>query len=268
MFTTLINYFYKTNKNNKKYGWKKDKTDDRDSIVTFNKLNHKFFHINSVDLREFCPDIYTQGNLGSCTANAIAAAYEYDMIKQKEENIFVPSRLFIYYNERKMINTINEDSGAEIRDGIKTINIDGICNETDWPYDITKFTDTPPEELYQTAKYHTAIKYKKLTQNIDHFKECLSRGYPFVFGFMVYESFENQSVQETGIMPMPTDSENLLGGHAVMAVGFNETDKTILVRNSWGVDWGMNGYFTMPYEFILNPKYCSDFWVISRVKDV
>jgi len=255
---------YKTTKKiQHNYGWTKDKKDKRDLYRNFES-----FSINkSIDLREKCPSVYAQGKLGSCTANAIAGAYEFDMMKEEEKKIFVPSRLFIYYNERNMEGNVKKDAGAEIRDGIKSINKQGICNEKDWPYDISKFTIKPPKELYKKAQHHKAIKYQRVQQDIQHMKQCLNEGYPFVFGFAVFESFETKEVAITGNMKMPKEEEKILGGHAIMAVGYDEDKKVFIIRNSWGEEWGDKGYFYMPYEFILNKDYCNDFWVIQQVKD-
>ena len=109
------------------YGWKKDKPNSDDEYHNF-VVSATLDNIKLVDLRSTCPAVYDQDKLGSCTANAIAAAYEYDQIKQNEKDVFIPSRLFIYYNERKMEGSIDTDSGAEIRDGIKSINVDGVCS--------------------------------------------------------------------------------------------------------------------------------------------
>lgn len=252
--------------NKRLYGWRKDKKDDRDLIKKFLKFRHIENGISEVDLRGLCPKVYDQGHLGSCTANAIAAAYEFDMMKEKEKDIFIPSRLFIYYNERKMEGNISEDAGAEIRDGIKTINNVGIVNEEEWPYDISKFTDEPPKNLYDEAKNHLAVKYQRVENDLKHMKECLHQGFPFVFGFNVYESFESEEVSKTGVMPMPKKGEKILGGHAVMAVGYNDKKKVIIVRNSWRESWGLEGYFEMPFDFIKGED-CSDFWVVQRVND-
>jgi C1A family cysteine protease len=247
--------------NYRKYGWTRDIPDHRDKyrIPVLNKLE------SSVDLRDKCPGIYNQGKLGSCTANAIAAAYEYEEIQRNEANFFIPSRLFIYYNERAIENTINYDSGAQIRDGIKSIRKLGVCPETDWPYDITRFTDKPLNKCYTIATRHRSIQYERIEQDINHIKSCLLAGVPFVFGFAVYDSFENPEVSNTGIMPLPSQNEKVLGGHAVLAVGYNDKTKVIIVRNSWGIEWGDLGYFYMPYAFITNPNMCSDFWAIQQV---
>lgn len=248
------------------YGWKKDKVDSNDEYHNFS-IENKLNNIKLVDLRQQCPVIYDQGHLGSCTANAIAGAYHYDEIKQSETPIFTPSRLFIYYNERKIEGTIDTDSGAEIRDGIKSINDVGVCSEDVWPYDITKFTVCPSDICYVNAKTHHSIEYKRVEQTLDQLKQCLVEGYPFVFGFEVYSSFESPEVASSGNMPIPKDGEELLGGHAVCAVGYDDSKKVFIVRNSWGVIWGDKGYFYMPYAYITNASKCSDFWTIHKVVD-
>lgn len=258
--TTLIT----TNKHF--YGWKKDKVDNNDDFHQFiieNKLNN----IKLVDLRQYCPAIYDQGHLGSCTANAIAGAYHYDEIKQSETSIFTPSRLFIYYNEREIEGTTDTDSGAEIRDGIKSINDKGVCSEDIWPYDITKFTVCPSDICYTNAKTHHSVEYKRVEQTLDQLKQCLVEGFPIVFGFQVYSSFESPEVASTGVMPIPKDDEELLGGHAVCAVGFDDTKQSFIVRNSWGENWGDKGYFYMPYAYITNTSKCSDFWTVRKTVD-
>lgn len=265
----IFSYFVgiEHNINFKKYGWRPDTPDHRDRYIVPDNL-HKIDGIPQVDLRNLCPGIYNQGKLGSCTANAIAGMYEFDEIKQDTNNLFIPSRLFIYYNERNMEDTVKYDSGAQIRDGMKSINKLGVCPETMWPYDITKFTEKPTDECYEMAEKHTAIKYHRVLQDMNHLRGCLNNGLPFAFGFTIYESFESEETAKTGIMKMPTKDEKCLGGHAIMAVGYDDERKVFIIRNSWGIEWGDKGYFYMPYEFITNKDLCSDFWVIQRIKDI
>ena len=246
------------------YGWNPDLPDGRDlmyaappEVVT--ALPPK------VDLRAQCPGVYDQGQLGSCTANAIGAALEFDQIKQKEQ-AFTPSRLFIYYNERAMEGTVNSDAGGQIRDGVKSVNQQGAPPETDWPYDITKFAEKPPQKAYDDAAQHEAVLYQRLTPILGQLKGCLAAGFPFVFGFVVYESFESQQVAQTGEAQLPQAGEQQLGGHAVLAVGYDESQQRFLVRNSWGPGWGMGGYFTLPYPYLLQQTLSSDFWTIRSVK--
>lgn len=245
-----------------KYGWKRDLPDHRDQKVYFTETS-----ANDIDLRENCPEIYDQGKLGSCTANALAFAFEYDQIKQKEENPFVPSRLFIYYNERLREGSTESDTGASLRDGIKTVHKKGVCKESEWPYDISQFTVKPPNVLYEEALNHRGIKYRKVDQRLNQLKMALKTGYPIVFGVSVYESFESLDSYSTGVIPMPNIDEKQLGGHAIALVGFNDTKRQFIFRNSWGKNWGINGYGYLPYNYVTDPNLASDFWIIERVLD-
>jgi len=247
-----------------RYGWIRDLPDLRDHLyATPPEFLVKL--PSSVDLRSQCPAVYDQGQLGSCTANAIAAALEFDQMKEEQSNVFVPSRLFIYYNERVMEGTVNEDSGAQIRDGIKSVGKQGDCPETLWPYDIKKFAVKPPDKCYQQALKFKAVQYQRLSQILNQLKGCLASGYPFVFGFTVYESFESQQVAQTGHASMPLPKETVVGGHAVMAVGYDDSQNWFIVRNSWGDGWGLKGYFTLPYAYLLEQNLASDFWTIRLV---
>lgn len=246
------------------YGWVPDFPDHRDFLYAaptpyLRNLPAK------VSLRSKCPrKVYDQGQLGSCTGNAIAAAIEFDLMKQKQK-VFTPSRLFIYYNERAMEHSINQDSGAQIRDGIKSVATLGACPEIEWPYDITKFSDKPPAKCYADAKKDVVKLYQRLVQDLNTMKGCLAEGYPFVFGFSVYTSFEGEEVARTGVLNMPSTREKLLGGHAVLGVGYDDATRMFLVRNSWGKDWGDGGYFYMPYSYLTDDNLASDFWTIRAV---
>lgn len=245
-----------------RFGWQPDLPDQRDEVYAAPPPPAGGLP-ESVDLRGKCPPVYDQGELGSCTANAIAAAMEFDRMKQKLTD-FVPSRLFIYYNERVMEGTVGQDAGAQIRDGIKSVNKIGAPPEKDWPYDIARFTRKPPHKAYVDAKLDRAIRYQRLVPTLAQLQGCLASGFGFVFGFTVYESFETAQVTKTGIMPMPKMNERKLGGHAVMAVGYDNASRRMIVRNSWGPGWGQAGYFTMPYEYITSAN-CADFWTIRSV---
>ena len=140
-------------------------------------------------------------------------------MKEKLPQIFIPSRLFIYYNERVIEGTVNTDAGAMLRDGIKTVAKQGACPEPMWPYLIAGFKTKPSAACYAEGAKHTAVSYQRLVQSLSQMQGCLASGYPFVFGFTVYESFETNTVARTGHVPMPASGEHVLGGHAVCAVG-------------------------------------------------
>jgi C1A family cysteine protease len=247
----------------KHYGWTPDLPDHRDHLFAapFAVLQQL---PTSVDLRKQCPPVYDQGELGSCTANAIGAAMEFERMKQGSQD-FMPSRLFIYYNERVMEGTVASDSGAQIRDGIKSVGAQGVCPESEWPYDIAQFATEPGPQCYADAIKDKAVLYQRLSHNLNQMKGCLASGYPFVFGFTVYDSFESQDVAKTGVAPMPQTGEQTLGGHAVLAVGYDDGQQRFIVRNSWGTGWGMQGYFTLPYAYLIDSNLADDYWTIRLV---
>ncbi len=254
----------KTSRNDRGYGWVPDVPDQRDHlyaapVVYIAKLPAK------VDLSSHCPPVYDQGQLGSCTANAIGAAIQFERRKQKLKPDFVPSRLFIYYNERVMEHSVNSDSGAQIRDGIKSVAKQGECPEKEWPYVITRFTSKPAASCYKDATKFKAVQYQRVPQILNQMKGCLASGYPFIFGFSVYTEFESDAMAKTGELNMPSPKEKLLGGHAVLAVGYDDKTQRFIVRNSWGAQWGAEGYFTMPYSYLTDSNLADDFWTIRLV---
>ena len=256
-------------RNGHKYGWRQQNTDSRDHlhILSLNQLKASA-KMSKIDLRNFCPPVYDQGNLGSCTANAINGAFEICLIKQDLPD-FTPSRLFLYYNEREMEGTVARDAGAVLRDGIKSINRTGVCHETEWPYDTSQFAEKPPQDCYKSAKGNRALRYKSVSQRPDHIKTVLCEGFVVVFGFAVHESFEAETVAETGLVAMPgsEDDDPVLGGHAACIVGYDDEKQHFIVRNSWGALWGDEGYCYFPYELVKNADECSDFWTLQYVEE-
>jgi C1A family cysteine protease len=243
------------------YGWVPDVPDQRDYLLSA-VLKVPARLPSRVDLRPLCSKVEDQGQLGSCTANALAGAIE--LLEKKDKVPFKDfSRLFIYYNERVLEHTVNSDSGAMLRDGIKTMAKQGVCCEKSWPYEVSKFKTKPRPACYKEALEHQITSYRRIL-TVDQMRTCLAKGFPFVFGFAVYESFESQEVARTGIVNMPKSGEPLLGGHAVLAVGYDHSKQRFIVRNSWGTDWGQKGYFTMPYKYLSNRNLSDDFWTIRR----
>jgi C1A family cysteine protease len=246
------------------YGWIPDLPDQRD---------HQYAKVHAVprklpakvDLRAKCPPVENQGQLGSCTANALAGALEFLELKDKRPLVDL-SRLFIYYNERVIEHSVKQDAGAMLRDGIKTLAKQGVCAERLWPYVIKQFAKRPAKTCYTQALQHTISSYQRLSTT-QEMRACLADGYPFVFGFTVYESFESDAVANTGTVPMPSRREHVLGGHAVCAVGYDDAAKRFIVRNSWGADWGKKGYCTMPYAYLADRNLSDDFWTMRKMAE-
>jgi C1A family cysteine protease len=248
-----------------RFGWKPELPDHRDYSYSQRRLGFErpVALPAQVDLRQYCPPIMDQGELNSCTANALGAAFAFDRKKQGAHD-FSPSRLFIYYNERKIEGDIPEDGGAYLRDGIKTLVDSGVCPESSWPYDATEFAAEPLSRCYQLAQDYKALSYYSLDNaKLDELRTCLAAGFPFVFGFSIYNSFF-QADQNAGIVPMPGD-EQPIGGHAVLAVGYNDATRMFTIQNSWGTqNRGDHGFYYMPYDYVTSDS-CDDFWTIRLV---
>lgn len=246
----------------RKFGWLRDLPDHRDFKLLLAPYPGPL--PSSVDLRSGMPQVYDQGQLGSCTANAAGAAYQY-MRGVEKKDIFMPSRLFIYYNSRKTDGTIKYDAGSTIRTSMKAIGQFGVPHEDAWPYNIDKFTKKPRRAAFKDGRKNLALQYLTVHQDLTSLKTSLAQNFPIVFGFAVYESFQSATVATTGIVPMPAVNESCLGGHAVVLVGYNDEKSHFIVRNSWGTNWGDNGYFYMPYEYITNKHLSADFWTVRDV---
>ncbi|CAE7660430.1 unnamed protein product, partial [Symbiodinium necroappetens] len=265
-----------------KFGWIPDMPDHRDKHLTFSSVEApssiKKKSDGAKEIVDLRPEnggfpIFDQGHLGSCTANALAAAFHFTLHKMEVENDkdfadFTPSRLFIYYNERLVEGSVNQDAGAMIRDGIKTMSKVGVCPESVWKYDDGPdfFKQQPDSRSYEIAQKCKVIGYARVAQDLSQMKMCIKSGYPFVFGFAVLSSFQTAEVASTGRMVMPQPTDQQLGGHAVCAVGYDDFQQCFIVRNSWGEGWGDKGYFYMPYEYICNPALAMDLWAINWVE--
>jgi len=249
---------------NRHYGWQPDLPDHRDLPYGALRLGLEAPATlpASVDLRAHCPPIYDQRPLQSCTANALAAAFMFLEIKSGS-NKLNPSRLFIYYNERDLENQVDSDNGAQLRDGIKAIANIGICDEADWSYE-KPFAQKPPQSCFDKALKFKAVNYFSLKNATpDELRGCLAAGFPFVFGFSICASFNNADFNN-GIVPMPDHGEPIEGGHAVMAVGYDDAAQLFTVQNSWGPSHGDHGYFYMPYNYVTS-SMADSFWTVRAI---
>ncbi len=245
-------------------GWMPDTPDHRDLIYAAAPRLLRALP-TSVDLTSKMPAVYDQGQIGSCTANAIAAAVQFDRMRQGNE-AFMPSRLFVYYNERAMEHTVNSDAGAMIRDGIKSVAKQGDCRETTWTYAKGNLFKKPPQKAYTEALKYQALQYQRVARTLEQMRGCLAEGFPWVFGITVYDSFMSSAVAKSGVVPMPTKKEKVQGGHAMVIVGYNDAQKRFLFRNSWGTTWGKKGYGTIPYGYLTDGNLSDDFWTIRVVE--
>lgn len=213
---------------------------------------------NAIDMRSNMPPIGDQGSLGSCTGFALCGLLGY----LKKKMLFSP--LFLYYCEREMINTINSDSGAYLEDGLKVLNYTGVCLESMWPYNSKRFNEKPTTNCYLQASSYKALQVKTIPETLNDFKSCLAKGFPMVFGFAVFKSYESPIVTKTGVIPYPKKNEEMLGGHAAMLVGYDDRKQCFILRNSWGTKWGIKGYGFIPYKYILDQNLTTSYYTIMK----
>jgi len=229
------------------------------------KPEEKIVFPDVIDLSSQTGPVYDQGQIGSCVANAFSADWRY-LLRKEGQSVINPSRLFLYLATRAYIVGENPltDSGSSLLQAIQAGVKYGVCRNTLWPYDTRKFNDIPPPKCFQDALKHKVVTYATVNQDANSIISCLHNGYPVVIGIQVYQSFESQVVAETGVVPLPnTQTETLLGGHALCLVGVNQTEKTFLIQNSWG-NWGAKGLCTLPYEYVLNPQLTFELWVVTE----
>ena len=211
--------------------------------------------------------IYDQGQLGSCTANAFCLANKMqNKIANKNVN-FLPSRLFFYYQERVIEGSVNEDAGADVIDGLMYVKSYGICSEGSWPYDITKFAVKPPPECDVEALKYKISSYSVIPINanlLTNIKNAIINKKPVLIAVAVYSSFETITVAKTGMVPLPNiRTEQLLGGHEMCLIGYDDTKKLFTVANSWGSGWGVRGLCYIPYAYLSNPNLAFEFTIFS-----
>ncbi len=246
-----------------KYGWKPDTPDHRD----FLKVSPPVSCPTKVDLRTtgLLPEVWNQGQLGSCVAHSTGAAFDFCLGKSNK-SAWMPSRLFIYYNARAIENSINSDNGCMIRDAVKQLNALGVCHEDIWPYSVNKFASKPTAKCYAQASLGQIVQYSRVAQTQRDIEATLAQGFPICCGISIYESFESEVVAKSGMVPMPLASEPSLGGHAVLIVGYDHAKRLFIMRNSWGTEWGDKGHFYISYDYLLNKNLADDFWVLQQVE--
>lgn len=209
-----------------------------------------------VSLIKYCSPIENQGQLGSCTAQAGVGALELLNIKKKGKTAD-HSRLFLYKTTRMALGW-QGDTGATIRETLRSMIRLGVCTENYWPYDIRTFDRLPSQGLYTNALNYQTLKYYRCT-TIEHVKQCLAWGYPVMFGFPCYDhTFDPPG----GVITMPSQSQPPRGGHAVLAVGYDDAEDCLIIRNSWGVGYGSSGYVWMVNDYFRS-GLANDIWAVA-----
>lgn len=216
----------------------------------------------SVDLRAKMPPVYDQGAIGSCVSQGVGVALDYAHVKSNPGmKFFTPSRLFIYYQGRVAIGTVNQDSGCQIRDAIAATQKLGAPLESLWPYREPKFKTKPPAAAYSDALNRQIIQAYK-AETLDDVKTALSLDLPVVFGVPVYRALMDLSYFDYTVK-MPAKNERSVGGHCMTVVGYRNSDQMLIVRNSWGRNWGRDGHCLLPFAYWVKFQRQTDAWIIS-----
>lgn len=238
-----------------KYNVRQDPSDWRDLPYTYKREPLR----DSVDLRQYCSRIESQGHLGSCTGQAVVGAYELLLNKEVPDKFTDLSRLFVYYNARLLENMVNEDAGAYVRDAVKAVQKFGICSESIWPYHIQDYAITPSIASYDDARHRNIQNYFRISV-IEDTLDALNKEMPVVFSMKVYESFE-ELYNYGNKIKMPSSGESPIGAHAMCFVGYDLNKKVLLARNSFGRDWGMDGYCYLSFDYVRDEVM--DMWVFD-----
>jgi C1A family cysteine protease len=216
----------------------------------------------SVDLSSNCGPVYDQGMILSCSANALASAMQL-LAAQKRETIEAPSRLFMYYNAREASGEAGTDSGTTMRNAIKAAAKLGACSESLWPYDPATVLQKPQQACYDHADVRTII-YERIDRNIEHLHAALAQNSPFVFAISAYPGAFTQA-STTGELKIPAAGDECMGGHALIALGYDVARKAFLARNSLGATFARNGFFWVDDAYFTDPKLSYDFWSIRGI---
>lgn len=254
-------------------GWLPDPPDGRDRAYKARRRVGAVYTPPSVDLRgALMPDVYWQDRIGSCGPMAVAAMAHYVRRKQGvatpgDRTDWVPSRLFLYYEARKLLGRVTQDSGSTLRDNLRVVSALGLTKEKLWPYDIARFAVEPPAIAYQKATKFQVLEYLRVDNlSLAECLDCLASGYPFVIGITTYPSFRTPAVTASGIVPTPNPSrESPYGGHALMVCGYDQGRRAFLARNSWSSDWGIGGYCWIGFAYICT-RMAADGWTIRTIE--
>jgi len=250
-----------------RFGYKRDAIDTRDQhfglVRPHVSLPPKF------DLLDRMPYVQDQGETNACIFYSLASIIQHlDRANTADDDEWFPSPYFMYWVTRNLEGDVEADDGAQIRNAIKAVAQFGACPNDYWSEN-QPITKKPDEQAFAAAKQNLIGRYSRVAQSLDGIRSCLFAGHPFLFGFQVFPQFEGDQIAANGLLLMPEGDP--LGGHCVVAVGYDDIAQMVLVRNSYGDKWGLptvKGHFLMPYRYITNPTLVSDLWTVQSVGEI
>lgn len=246
----------------RRYGCRRDTRDPRDHEFKLKAVRATPLP-PAMDHRRYMPPVQTQGDLGSCVANALTSALRWHVNLSGGPDTAL-SRLQAYYFTREIEHTVDSDAGCEIRNAVKAVKKYGVANESLWPYDESKYKVRPPKAVLDKSWMWSALTYERVTVNVRSIKEALCLG-PVIFGVTLFSSFEGEDVERTGVVPMPdVETEGMVGGHAMLLVGYGQRRGYYTVANSWGPEWGDEGYCYMPEKYVASTDFGGDYWMVQN----
>lgn len=216
----------------------------------------------ALNLRErWKTDPWDQLSLGRCGPMSAKSELLYDQEQTPAPDI-LPSSLYIYYNTRVLMGTVNYDSGVSNRELCKALAQYGWCSEAAHTEDIKRFKEVPSQAAYAEGATRKVTRYERVTQSIEGMEGAIAQFDPFIFGCNWYASWETSAIARSGNLTVTGRSDRILGGHDVVVCGYDSVKRVFLFRNSWGTGWGDQGYGSIPYDQALDPRKANDFWTL------
>jgi len=256
---------------NQKYkmGWKFNNIEENDNLGISNEdkeepdeeLKYDIYDKNGV----FFPEIVDQGNIESCVPTCISTVYYYLTMKQSNHLNFRISRLYLYYQFRRLYDDVKLDEGSTIRDCINILYKDGVVPEFLYPYVESKIFNNPSEFLEKYSRFCKCLGFENISRKV--IKQYLLLDNPVLCGIKLFDSVYSDEVKNSGIINYSEEYDKILGGHCIILVGFDDSKKYYKFINSWGSTWGDKGFGYLPYDYIKNIRLSNEFYIIKNISN-
>jgi C1A family cysteine protease len=223
-------------------------------------------HESKVDLRRFCAPVENQQTLPACNACAVVSALEFQNLKAGRQHVDL-SVLYVYWFARKLAGNEKNKVGLLCHHATAAVMAYGVCEDKDWPYKVDRWDSQPPERAQRESTRFDAVQYARLASS-DAAKVSLSEGVPVLFGLDIPGAYYDAAAS-TGLLPGVGTYDHLpMDGHTMLVVGYDDAEKTWLAQNSWGANWGENGYCRIPYDLAAKYTWNDELWAIGALENI